>query len=65
MERSIESRGSSSKPRRELGGAGAGVVGPGVASEGVGGTDTMVPVLRGGCAAVRDAVVAARGGGAC
>jgi len=65
MERSIESRLSSSNPSRELWGTGVGAAGAGVASEGVGGTETMVLALRSGCAAVRDAVVAERGCGAC
>jgi hypothetical protein len=61
----MERSGSSSNASRELWGTGAGAAGPGVVSEGVGGTDTIVLDRRSGWAAIRDAVAAERGGGAC
>ena len=70
MELSMERRASSSSriPLRPLDCAGleaSGTVGPGVASDGVAGTEGMVLVLRFGRAAARDAEAPARGGGAC
>jgi hypothetical protein len=65
MQASIESRGSSSNPLRGFCGITVAAAGPGVASEGVGGTDTIVLDLRNGCAAIREAVVVDRGCGAC
>lgn len=62
---SMASRGSSSRPMREAGFVSVGAGGAGVASEGVGGTEATVLERRSGWAARRDAVVAARGRGAC
>jgi hypothetical protein len=58
-------RRESSLPNSTLMDEEGGIEGPGVASEGVGGTEANVLGRRRDCALLREAVVAPRGAGAC